>query len=44
MQKGQRIDQAVKNGRLKQTQADQLKAQLAEKLDLSKPFPLPKKP
>ena len=37
-----RIDEAVKNGKLTQDKADQLKTQLAEKLDLSKPFPLPK--
>jgi hypothetical protein len=40
-----RIDEAVKNGTLHvtQDQADALKAQLAEKLDLSKRFPLPGK-
>ena len=37
-----RIDEAVKNGRLTQDKADELKAQLAEKLDLSKRFPLRK--
>jgi polyhydroxyalkanoate synthesis regulator phasin len=39
-----RIDEAVKNGRLTQDQASQLKARLDEQLDLSKPFPLPKPP
>jgi len=38
-----RIDEAVTNGRLTQAQADQLKANLDKQLDLSKPFPLPKK-
>ena len=39
-----RIDEAVKNGKLAQDKADELKAKLAEKLDLSKRFPLPGKP
>ena len=41
-----RIDEAVKNGRLTQDKADELKANLDKQLDLSKPFPLPtlKKP
>jgi len=38
-----RIDEAVKNGRLTQDKANELKAKLAEKLDLSKRFPLPGK-
>jgi hypothetical protein len=38
-----RIDEAVKNGRLTQDKANELKATLAEKLDLSKRFPLPGK-
>ena len=37
-----RIDEAVKNNKLAQDKADALKTQLAEKLDLNKPFPLPK--
>jgi polyhydroxyalkanoate synthesis regulator phasin len=38
-----RIDEAVKNGGLTQDKANELKAKLAEKLDLSKRFPLPGK-
>ncbi len=38
-----RIDEAVKNGKLARDKADELKAKLAEKLDLSKRFPLPGK-
>jgi polyhydroxyalkanoate synthesis regulator phasin len=38
-----RIDEAVKNGKLAQDKANELKAKLAEKLDLSKQFPLPGK-
>jgi AraC-like DNA-binding protein len=40
---GARIDKAVKNGRLTQDKANELQAKLAEKLDLSKRFPLPGK-
>lgn len=36
-----RIDQAVKNGKLSQDQANELKARIAERLDLTKRFPLP---
>ena len=39
-----RIDEAVKNGKLAQDKADEIKAKLAEKLDLSKRFPPPGKP
>jgi polyhydroxyalkanoate synthesis regulator phasin len=35
-----RIDEAVKNGRLTQDKTNELKAKLAEKLDLNKRFPL----
>jgi hypothetical protein len=36
-----RIDEAVKNGRLTQDKADELKAKIEKQLDLSKHFPLP---
>jgi polyhydroxyalkanoate synthesis regulator phasin len=39
-----RVDQAVKNGRLTQDQADALKARIAQQLDLNKNFPLPAQP
>ena len=39
-----RIDEAVKNGKLAQDKANELKAKLAGKLDLNKRFPLPKLP
>jgi hypothetical protein len=37
-----RIDEAVKNGRLTQDKANELKAKLDKQLDLNKRFPLPK--
>jgi len=39
-----RIDEAVKNGKLTEDKAKELKAKIAEKLDLTQRFPLPDKP
>lgn len=39
-----RIDEAVKNGRIAEDKAQELKAKIAEKLDLTKRFQLPGKP
>jgi uncharacterized membrane protein len=37
-----RIDEAVKNGKITQDKADELKAKLEQQIDMSKRFPLPK--
>ena len=39
-----RIDEAVKNGKITEDKAKELKTKIAEKLDLTRRFPLPGKP